>query len=292
MDPHHAEGALAAHAEQDLLLDAHLLIAAVETGRQLPVLGRVGVVAGVEQEQVAASHAHAPEAHKDVAAGQLDAQTRLFALLPGHRLRGQLGRGDRLVEILLPAAPVEPLVDVALVVEEADADDRRSQVAHALQMVAGEDAQAARVDGQRLVKAELGGEVGNRPGEDRPGVDETPAFTAGKIAPQPPVRLVDAGLYLQVLNPLIDLFRGNPTQQRHRVVVDGAPDLRLQLAEDGADVGLPGPPQILGELAELLESAVDRFGHGAMEAVTGSGADYIRSAKSRPPGVRRGRRLL
>ena len=50
----------AADAEDDLLLDARLAIAAVEPRRELAIPRRVLVEVGVEQEEPDASDAHAP----------------------------------------------------------------------------------------------------------------------------------------------------------------------------------------------------------------------------------------
>jgi hypothetical protein len=47
-------------------------------------------------------------------------------------------------------------VKISLRVHEADPDEGDAEVARLLAMVAGEDAQAARVNGQRLVQRELG----------------------------------------------------------------------------------------------------------------------------------------
>src|SRR4029077_16239521 len=61
LDPHHAERPVAADAEQDLLLDAGLLVAAVEAGGQLPVGGGgwggagVGGGGGVESSRASRS---------------------------------------------------------------------------------------------------------------------------------------------------------------------------------------------------------------------------------------------
>ena len=60
------------------------------------------------------------------------------------------------VVLLLPAVGVQALVEVALVVEQPDADQRHAQVRGALEVVAGQDAQAARVDGHATRQAELG----------------------------------------------------------------------------------------------------------------------------------------
>ena len=61
----------------------------------------------------------------------------------------------------LAAALVEPLPEVAAAVEQADADERDAELGRRLQVVAGEDAEPAGVDRQRLVDAELHAEVGD-----------------------------------------------------------------------------------------------------------------------------------
>ena len=281
LDAHHPERPVAADAEQDLLLDPHLLVAAVEAGGQRLVLGRVGVVAGVEQQEPAAPDVHPPDAQEDVAPGELDAEAHRLAVRPEHRLGGQLGAGDRLVEVLLPAVLVDQLMDVPLVVEQPDADDRRAQVAHALQVVPRQHPEAARVDGQRLVDAELGGEVGDRPGEDRPGVDHPPALGAVEIALQPAVGLVDAGLHLQVLHPAGDLLGGDPLQQGHRVVVDEAPGLRDRARGRWRGCRAARTTRGSGPIREFLKSSVDRFVHSQLRS-QGKGAIYPKGRRCRP----------
>ena len=67
---------------------------------------------------------------------------------------------DRVL-LLLPAVVVEVLAEVAVLVDQADADQGQAQIAGRLQVVAGEDAEAARVERQALVQTELEGEVGD-----------------------------------------------------------------------------------------------------------------------------------
>ena len=68
------------------------------------------------------------------------------------------------VALLLPAVHGEVLAEVALAVHQADADERQAEVAGALQVVAGQHAEAAGVDRHALVQAELGAEVGDAAG--------------------------------------------------------------------------------------------------------------------------------
>ena len=66
------------------------------------------------------------------------------------------------VVVLLVAVGIDRLAEVALAIEQPDADRRQGHVAGRLHVVAGEDAEAARVDAERFVEAVLGAEVGDR----------------------------------------------------------------------------------------------------------------------------------
>ena len=59
----------------------------------------------------------------------------------------------------LPAIAVEGLVEIAFAVEQADPDQGYAEIAGGFEMVAGEDAQASRVDAQIVGKAKFGREV-------------------------------------------------------------------------------------------------------------------------------------
>ena len=74
----------------------------------------------------------------------------------------QPGQVEVRVGVLLVPVRVDRLAEVAAAVEEPDADERQGHVAGGLHVVAGEDAEAAGVDAQRLVEAVLGAEVGDR----------------------------------------------------------------------------------------------------------------------------------
>jgi hypothetical protein len=58
---------------------------------------------------------------------------------------------DALVALALPSVGIELLVEVALGVQQADADERDTEVGTRLQVVAGEHAEAAGVLGQASV---------------------------------------------------------------------------------------------------------------------------------------------
>jgi hypothetical protein len=155
-DAHRPQRLVAADAEQQFVTDAHAGVAAVQTRREVAVLGRVAFDVRVEQQQVAAAHLHAPHLGGDDAAARLELHGDRFAVLADGGLhRHQVGVRAQVL-FPLPAVAVETLPEVALTVEQPDADERQAEVRGALDVVPGQHAQAARVDRKRLVQAELG----------------------------------------------------------------------------------------------------------------------------------------
>ena len=61
----------------------------------------------------------------------------------------------------LPAFGRQALAKISLRIHEADADERDAQIAGFFTMVAGQDAEAAAINGNRRVEAKFGREVGD-----------------------------------------------------------------------------------------------------------------------------------
>ena len=135
---------------------------------------------------------------------------------------------DMAVALVLPALGVDPLLDVALAVEEADADERDAEVGGALQVIPGERAEAARVDGDRLVQRELGREV-----RDRPRVEHA----ARRLAPGPGVAADE-------------LLGRQGGEEGDRVVVHLTPEVGIEVTEDADHLGLPCPQEIARQLIQ------------------------------------------
>ena len=94
------------------------------------------------------------------------------------RFDRRVGPVDALVALFLPAVVGHALVEVALRIHEADADERHAEVAGFLAVIAGQHAEAAGVDRQRLVQRELRREIG-----DAAAVEHRPRARATTGAP-------------------------------------------------------------------------------------------------------------
>ena len=146
-EPERAQRAHAADAEHDLLAGGGARGRRRRDVRDRAILGRVLLDVGVEQ--AAPTRGRRPRARR--ATRRRDPGTARDARARGPRRPARPGapssaaRSSRVVRELLAVA-VDPLVEVALPVEQPDRDERQLEVARRLAVVAGEHAEAARVD--------------------------------------------------------------------------------------------------------------------------------------------------
>ncbi len=160
---HRFQRTYAADAEDDLLLDARFAVAAVEPRRQLAIPRRVLFEIGVEQIQLHAPEPYPPHRDEHSAVAERHGDDARVAVGRGRALDRRIRPVEALVDFLLPPFRRHGLVEVSLRIHESHADERNPEIARFLAVIAGKHPQAARVDRQRLMERELGGEVGDRP---------------------------------------------------------------------------------------------------------------------------------
>ena len=248
---HRQQRADAADAEQQLLTDANAIVAAVQARGQLAVFRLVAVDVRVEQEQRVAADREGPDSRGDRSGARGDRHRDRLAVARGG-LNGQQAAVH--VEIVLVLAPVEiqPLLEVALVVVQAHAHERYPEVRRALDVIACEDAEAARVDRKRLVNTELGGEVGDGPRPQDARVARTPRMFRLEVLLQPAIGIVDPAMELELLCPFLQRLDGDLLQERNRIVIELAPPDRIELPKEGRRIVVPAPPEVARERVESL----------------------------------------
>ena len=244
-----AQRADAADAEQHLLAEAVLGVAAVEAvgdvADQLAVLLDVGVE---QQQRDAADLGHPDAGGQGLAAGQAEDDLGDGAVgLAQQRERQAVGVEDR-VALLLPAVAGQGLAEVAVPVEQADADDRDAEVAGGLEVVAGEDAEAAGVLRQDRGDAELRGEVGDRAG--RVGQATGTSGRRSCTSAGRPRQLAEAPQEGLVVRELLQALGAHGAEQTDRVVAGRLPGVGVDGGEEVLGLGVPGPAQVAGQLAE------------------------------------------
>ena len=170
------------------------------------------------------------------------------------RLDRRVGPVQPLVALFLPAFGRDVLVEVALRIHEADADERHAEVAGFLAVIAGEHAEAAGVDRQRLVQRELGGEVGDRlAAEVREPCRAHQVLRAARAASSAgDGRGRRARRNSGSAAAASSCSRGIEPQHPHRVVRGRAPQRVVEAAEHLARLGVPAPPEVDGEFVEAV----------------------------------------
>ena len=151
----------AADAEEDLLAEPELHAAAVELAGDAADGRRVRRVVAVEEIERDAADQRLPGAQPHRLAGEPDLEPQDLAAGGPNRRDGEKVRIVVGIERLLAAIGGDHLAEVALLVEEAHADDGDAEVAGRLELVARDVAEAARVDRQRFGEPELHAEVGH-----------------------------------------------------------------------------------------------------------------------------------
>ncbi len=168
--------------------------------------------------------------------------------MPEHRERKTI-RIEHGIRFLLPAVGRDRLGEVAGSVEQPDADDRNAEVGGALEVVAGEDAEAAGVLRQCCRDAELRREVADR----LRGV-----FRAILLVPtglgQVGVQIVDecpgTGHEHGVGGEFLQPMRLDLAEETDRIVTAFFPALRRDVLEQASGRQVPRPSQVGGELLE------------------------------------------
>jgi hypothetical protein len=149
---------------------------------------------------------------------------------------------------VLVALAVDGLLEVALAIEEPDRDERQRHVARGLAVVAREDAEAAGIDRQRLVEAELGAEV-------RDELAFLHRRNAGALAHAviAVVHRQHAVVVVQerrVVRGLLEPALVHAAQDRLRIVADRLPQHGIEAREELARRPVPAEPEVVGELLE------------------------------------------
>ena len=218
------------------------------------------------------------------AAGRRGRRSRSCAGEPStlaqQRERQLVGVDDR-VALLLPALARQRLAEVAVPVQQSDADDRHAEVAGRLEVVAGEDAEAAGVLRQHGGDAELGREVAR----SAAGASGRATGTSGRRSGTPRGRRCASSSRL--MNRLSSLERLEPggrdrAEEAHRVVVAGLPRRRRRRTRRGP--GSRGARTTAG-WCQLLERT-QRLGQDGADGEPSDGAHRKTVATRRRPRTR------
>ncbi len=238
-----ADRADTADAEQQFLEQPVLRRTAVQPVGHLTLGGVVLLHVGVEHQQRHPADLGDPDLRVQLAvAGQSQGHGRGSVTIPEQADR-QPVRVHQGVTLLLPALTVQRLREVAVPVQQADTDQRYGEVAGRLQVVTGQDAQAARVLREDVGDAVFRGEVGDR-ADRRTGLGLEPAVV-GHIVVQVGYGQLEPAKEGVVVGQLVEPGRRDLAEQLDRVTAGAPPQLRVDGLEDVLRLRVPGPAEVV-----------------------------------------------
>jgi hypothetical protein len=127
LDAQRAQEPHPAHPQQDLLHDAHGVVAAIDPAGQVAVMLGVFRAVGVQQIDDGAPDVDLPGVEKDLGQVNVHHADQRLALAVQHRFERQVARVEQGVMFGLPVVLVDGLLEIALAIEEADAGKPRSR---------------------------------------------------------------------------------------------------------------------------------------------------------------------
>ena len=246
------QGPYAAKAQEHLLLDPQLFIAAIKLVSDISILRPVGRDVGIQQVQRHATHVGAPNLsyHRPARIPHFNRQRCTARLL--FQTDGQIVKVIIRVELLLPSVRVQILAEIALLVQQPHSHQWQPQVAGRLEMVAGQDAQAAGVDTQALGQTELCRKVCNPAVIVPPGL-LVPGCLVVEIPPELLVYAVAVGHETVVFGHLLQPLLPDGAKNENRIMSSRLPQVAVQPPEQVDSFVIPAPPQVPGQLSQPLQ---------------------------------------
>ena len=238
--------AQSADAQHDLLPQAHVRIAAIELVRDVAVLGKRRVLrnVGVQQQQAHASHIQPPhlDVHRAPRRMHLDADLRSRRV--ARRLHRPVVKIVYGITLRLPPVGAQVLLEISGLIQQTDSHQVQPRVAGRFQVIARQDAQATRIDRERLDQTVLHRKVRHQ--------HRLPARALGllrHVFVERPTRLAVHRQVHPVRGRLVQRRLRQPAQHRHRIVTARPPQVRVEPAEHCANRVIPRPQQVHAQLA-------------------------------------------
>ena len=145
--PQSLDQSRAADAQQDLLAEPCVPVASIEVASDPAVVLTIPSQIGIEQVQRYTTNLRQPHARQYGAAREWHPDFERHSFGSQNWPKWQRVGLQSIVDFTLPAGSVDRLSEVAIAIQEADADHGHTQVTGRLQVIAGKYAETTRVDG-------------------------------------------------------------------------------------------------------------------------------------------------
>jgi hypothetical protein len=247
------EGANAADTEKDFLLDAHVEVTAVELCGDGAVLRAISRKIGIEEIELNAADDGTPNAGSEFAIGKLDADLHIGNELDRENVEVVFFAG-----FLLPAGGIEVLPKISFLIEKADSDQRKAEIAGGFEMVAGENTKSPGKNGETFGDAELEREVGDEEIVVLGVFTVIPGALAGEVGVQAFGDAVEVGEKGIVAGSGFEDGLFDAAQKTDRIAAGDFPEVAIEAAEKINGGVIPTPAEVIGDLQQRLQGVRQR----------------------------------
>ena len=210
---------------------------------------------GVEEQEPNAANVNLPNFGIDRTGTGLHGNGQFVPLhIDGVFQRQKLNSGIE-IGFLLPTFDVKVLFEIALIVKEPDGNERDSESAGALDMVAGKNTETAGVNRHRLMNPKLQRKVGDGLRTKNTNIPLSPGGLRFHILGHSAICLIDSGIENEFGGSDFQPFGRELLKKGDGIVPELTPSDRVEGAEQPNDFGMPTPPKVVGESdAFIVES--------------------------------------
>ena len=151
------------------------------------------------------------------------------------------------------AFAVDGLGEIALTVEQTDPDQRYAQVAGRFAVIAGENAETARINGQAFVEAKLGAKIGDQIVAQKPLrlLGSRARVEVGVVCQK---RALEAGAENRIVGGVHQPAFIDSPEESFRIMTNRIPQRWMEPLEQLASRTIPAVPEIAGQFFEPCET--------------------------------------
>ena len=147
------------------------------------------------------------------------------------------------------ALGIQPLAKIALLIQEADTNHRQAEFTTGLEIICGQDAESAGINGQRFIQAEFHAEIGDV-GQRRLGPGPLKPCLSFMGCALCPAQFGKQGNKFRIPGKLGQVFSTDHLQDKPRVM-GALPEFRVNALPEVIGGMAPGPAQVNGQFPKI-----------------------------------------
>ncbi len=238
------------YAQQYFLLYPGIMVSAVQSRSDMPVLLNICRNIRIKQVKIHDADLYLPYRSIDSPSGQLHAYQHRLSIFTGNLGDRELAYVKCIEGSFLKAIMIYPLIEIALPVEQAHPCERDAEITGGFTMIAGQHAEPARINGQRLAEAVFCGEICHHVVAQFRICRAEPCIGTIHVRVEFAYHIIICIQKALIIRQLLQPSASYPFNKSGRVSTCLFPESRIRHSEHFCRTAIPGPPEIACDVPE------------------------------------------